>query len=243
MTTPRWHRTAGDPLDQQVGHFAEEINSLIHDVLIGVPDILPGRASEQSDRWVITPVDVSGRRTTIPLFVAEERIAELDLSYKCRLDTHGEWLRIDSSTFAVRALVDRTPVVRFEFLEAAHTSPSAHLHVHAQRGALTHMLSKAGHPTPHAMDSLHFPLGGTRFRPCLEDVLQMLIQEFGVDAQPDWEPRLRTGRVQWRRTQLAAAVRDCPEEAVRVLVEHLGYSVEVPAMGAVEPHINRMGRW
>ena len=30
--------------------------------------------------------------------------------------------------------------------------------------------------------TLHFPLGGSRFRPCLEDLLEMLVSELGVDS-------------------------------------------------------------
>ena len=72
---------------------------------------------------------------------------------------------------------------------------------------------------------LHFPLGGPRFRPCLEDVMEMLIDEFGVDHQQDAKAALLAGR---KGTQLAAAVRDSPETVARVLVDELGYEVTPP---------------
>jgi hypothetical protein len=40
------------------------------------------------------------------------------------------------------------------------------------------------HSVP-AMRELHFPVGGPRFRPCLEDVLEMLVVELGVDCSAD----------------------------------------------------------
>lgn len=70
---------------------------------------------------------------------------------------------------------------------------------------------------PRGLHMIHFPLGGARFRPCLEDVVELVVNEFGLDTQPDWQERVRDGRVQWRRVQLAAAVRDDPQTARRTL--------------------------
>lgn len=66
---------------------------------------------------------------------------------------------------------------------------------------------------------IHFPLAGARFRPCLEDVIELLINEFGVNAQPGWQNAIRCGRIAWRHIQLAAAVRDDPETARSALQE------------------------
>ncbi|NMO88209.1 hypothetical protein [Actinomycetospora sp. TBRC 11914] len=74
------------------------------------------------------------------------------------------------------------------------------------------------------MSELHLPLGGPRFRPCLEDVLEMLVNEFGVECTPEGLTALRDAREQWRGVQLATATRDAPEHAIRALAE-LGYSV------------------
>lgn len=64
------------------------------------------------------------------------------------------------------------------------------------------------------MSDLHFPVGGSRFRPCLEDILDMLVRELGVDHQPGWRDALADGRERWRRMQTAAVVRDAPGEAI-----------------------------
>ena len=75
-----------------------------------------------------------------------------------------------------------------------------------------------------ALSRFHFPTGGHRFRPCLEDVLEALRQEFKlkVSDKEEWEARLAEARLKWRKIQTAAAVRDCPEAALRVLVDELG---------------------
>lgn len=89
------------------------------------------------------------------------------------------------------------------------------------------------------MHELHFPLGGHRFRPCLEDVLQMLVEEFGIDTADGALDALAAGREKWRRHQTGAVVRDAPEEAVRVLRE-LGYMVETPSGGPVFPNVREL---
>src|SRR5690242_21769004 len=78
-----------------------------------------------------------------------------------------------------------------------------------------------GDRIPQVSD-LHFPLGGHRFRPCLEDVLEMLLDELGVDCPRDVRRVLAEGRERWRLKQVAASATDSPETAARVLRE-LGY--------------------
>jgi len=79
---------------------------------------------------------------------------------------------------------------------------------------------------------LHFPIGGHRFRPCLEDILQMIWFEFGIDVRDTALGALGEGRVRFRERQLAAAVGDDPDIAALEL-RRLGYSVESPATPVV----------
>lgn len=74
---------------------------------------------------------------------------------------------------------------------------------------------------------------GIAFRPCLEDVLQMLILEFGLDTKPDWLAAVEKGRARWRDIQLRAAVRDAPESAAEDL-RGLGYEVIPPLQTPLE---------
>jgi len=82
-------------------------------------------------------------------------------------------------------------------------------------------------------------MGGHRFRPCLEDLLHLLVTEFGVDQQQEWRAARQEGREEWRRLQLKAAVRDAPEEARRTL-ELLGYTVSAPAAGPADDNKDRL---
>lgn len=93
------------------------------------------------------------------------------------------------------------------------------------------------------MESLHVPVGGGRFRPCLEDVIEFLVVECRFDSQEGWRAAVQTGREQWRRTQTRTVVRDSPIEAADTL-RALGYTV-TPADGAADPQddLVRMRRW
>lgn len=134
---------------------------------------------------------------------------------------------MEESTFNLLAVLDRAPVLRIHFRRESNVRPAFHVHFHGHRGALSHLLSQAGHEYPHDMSSLHIPVGGSRFRPCLEDFIQFLICECRFDAQLGWRKHVEAGRERWRCRQAAAVVRDVPEEAARVLRD-LGYIVEAP---------------
>jgi hypothetical protein len=167
----------------------------------------------------------------------------LVVEMKCKWDSAGLYLAVEGSTFGVYpgTRTNKEPLFRYDYVrEPQAPIPCAHLQVHAHRDAFTHALSSAGRnsrrgqrmgkrtPSEHPqLSDFHFPLGGPRFRPCVEDVLAALQDEFGLDTGDGWKDALANGRARWRRQQVGAAVRDAPGEAIRVLRE-LGYQVAGP---------------
>lgn len=208
-----------DPtLVEQARFFATDVTKALQGSL---PDAPEATARVKDDRVVVEVASVD-------LCAKGEKLATLSVLFRCQLDRSGKWLAIEESVFALHAKLDRIPLFRVEYRrEPKGKNPAAHLHVHAHRGALSHLLSRVGHRRAHDMASLHFPLGGPRFRPCLEDMIEFLIVECKFDHKRDWRRIIREGRERWRRTQLRAAVRDVPEEAAQVL-EDLGYTVVRP---------------
>jgi hypothetical protein len=230
----RWHRAAGDPLDRQALQFANEMHDLLQATLPDAPTVSARRPDRPSARpiWVVAPFDESTNKPSkAPLFVKGEYLADLGVSLRCRMDAHDRWLAVDASKFELSSAVNREPLVRVEYRRDAHSEPCSHAQIHAERGAFTHLLTKAGRPNAHALDSLRLPLGGARFRPCLEDFIEFCIEQCGVESVPGWQEVVRDGRERWRRLQLAAAVRDCAEGAVQAL-EQLNYTVLPPAEGS-----------
>jgi hypothetical protein len=63
----------------------------------------------------------------------------------------------------------------------------------------------------------HFPVGGRRFRPTLEDIIEFLVLERLVEAHHGWEDAAGEHRSEWDRRQLRAAVRRDPETAMEQL--------------------------
>jgi hypothetical protein len=178
---------------------------------------------------------------TIPLLREGQKTAELFVQLLLVADSAGRYPAVDKSTFELR--IDRHPLLRLEFDREMHTAPSCHWHVHAERAALTGLLIRNNPTHSGELYRLHLPVGGSRMRPCLEDVLQLLVQEFRFDVKPGAQQAIEDGRIRWRGHQLAAMVRDDPEQAVRVLQEDLGYEVKPPTAGGRGPRLDRLRHW
>jgi hypothetical protein len=194
-------------------------------------------------------------RQGITLTVNSEPTLLLVASYQCRWDHQERFLAVETSKFLARAIsAPAEPLFRIEYLrQPSGKVPVAHMQVHAARDAWTDALTGCGDASRRAkrrgksarepqLSEVHFPLGGHRFRPCLEDVLEMLLDEFGVDRQSDAQAALLAGRTTWRRYQIAATVRDSPEAAATAL-EALGYDVSRPEGGPLPDREDRMGQY
>lgn len=168
-------------------------------------------------------------------------LAELDVYQRFCLDSTETYLAVEQSVFKVTAKIDRTPIVRYDYDRDARSKPCSHIQIHAHRGAVSHVLSQTGHPKPHALESLHLPTGGARFRPCLEDFVEFLISDCRFDAKRTWRQAVHEGRERWRRLQVRAVVRDVPTEAVTVL-ERLGYTI-VPPAGRQPDKVKALHMW
>jgi hypothetical protein len=232
--------SAGASLEEQARAFAEDLTATVRAL---VPDCDGFDASLLNDRpgrrerfWVRQD-PASG----IPLSVGGDSILTLKVDYHCCLDGVERWLAVDEALVKVYAgpRAEREPLLRYHYRrEGADDVAAAHLHVHAHRDAFSHVLGKAGAKTKRgkrrsqsdgipAIADLHFPLGGHRFRPCLEDVLEFLVIEFGVDHPEGALAALQEGRIEWRRRQTRTVVRDDPDDAVAAL-RSLGYEVNPP---------------
>lgn len=211
---------------------------------------VPFKATSSGSRFVVSD-DTDG----IVIAVGEGGSLTLEVNYRCELDGAGLYLKVLSSKVAVYAgsRPKGDPLFRFEYVHnQANGLPAGHLHVHAHRDQFTRVMTLAAisgatrrQVTAESeleaarMSRIHFPTGGHRFRPTLEDVLQLIEEEFGATPGPTWRGVLHSNRVEWRRQQTGAAVRDCPGEAVRVLQE-LGYSVQDPEDGPAPDREDRL---
>lgn len=228
MTTP-------DPasFDEQVRVFAEEVADLLERSFPDAPQVLTTQRHGRS--WIeLDP--------KLVLRIGGQAIATIDVAMRCGTDSTRSWLALEKSWIKLTALVDKTPILRWEYERRPKKVPAAHLQVHGHRGALSHLLSRAGHPAPHSMEALHLPVGGARFRPALEDVVEFLVADCRFDHREGWREAVVAGRERWRRLQIRSAVRDAPQDAAEAL-RRLGYQVTPPSAGAPHDDVDRLRSW
>jgi hypothetical protein len=238
-------------LDEQATDFATQITHTVAGVIDG------------ADPFVATVLDGGRRRqftvrqspeTGIALPMSEGALVTLTARFKGALDKQGHYLRVETSAIKVYfGEAGGQPLFRYEYDGLRRSSiPRAHLQVGDQQdlAALASLSGEASRTARHRAgriesgmlprsDHLHFPVGGDRFRPSLEDVLEMLVEQLGVPALPDWRNSVAAGRRAWRTTQLRAAVRDHPQAAADALAE-AGYTVDPPPEGHPPPSEERL---
>jgi hypothetical protein len=104
--------------------------------------------------------------------------------------------------------------------------PNPHFQVAGQSETLATLIA-ASPSAPKSLRDMHFPVGGRRFRPTVEDVVEFLVIEGLAEAHDGWEDAVDERRQAWREAQLKAAVRRYPEWATESL-RRLGYTVTEP---------------
>ncbi|NVI89229.1 hypothetical protein [Actinomadura sp. BRA 177] len=235
-----------DELRRQAEQFANELTNTVRGV-VG-RDTPPFQAVyENGGRRLVITTFASDSELPPPITITIGNVPRLELSLTLKgvWDGAKDYLAIEESKAAVRMAGGKAePLFRWEYIRHPKSNiPGAHFQIHAHRDEVVYMLltgrranrrikdrvNQLDSPRPRIpqLSNLHFPVGGPRFRPCLEDVLQFLVEEFGIDCEENWKKVLCEGRRGWRRMQTGVVVRDCPDEAVRVLRD-LGYKIEEP---------------
>lgn len=165
-------------------------------------------------------------------------MGSLSFTFDLELDSTGQYPAVSKSSIHILAYSTNRPIIRYEFLRDSHSHPHAHWHVHGESTELGRFLPMKMRKAD-SLEKIHLPVGGVRFRPGLEDILQMLVVDIGVDSRPGWRQVIERSRAQWRQRQAHVVVRDYPEIAVKALRE-LGYSVVDEPQQARHPGHQRL---
>ncbi|RIX30269.1 hypothetical protein [Amnibacterium setariae] len=250
--------TADDPdslalLRQEVESFADQMTATIEAVL---PDV-DGRFSVlvSSGRGNERIALRQHQRSGLVLSVNGVPLMRLVVTYRLSWNGTQRYTAVESSQFKVFLAGSSVPLMRFDYLrQPAASVPSAHVNVHAHRDEVVFAMMRAGdrdrgrdrsrtiaEGRVPSMRELHIPLGGHRFRPCLEDVLQMLLVEFGLDRVPGYQAALDEGRKRYRVQQLRVAATD-DLEAVADLLREMGYDVRSP-LNPPQPRNDRLSAY
>jgi hypothetical protein len=141
----------------------------------------------------------------------------LNLSFRLGLDGEQKYLTVMSSFIGVYAEDDdRSCLCHFDYERDKADYPEAHLQVFGKSQALARW---GGRVQQRGLERLHFPVGGRRYRPILEDVIEFLVAEKLASGRDGWESVIDEGRRKFQQLQLRAAVRNDPETARQMLQE------------------------
>lgn len=217
-------------LEAEAARFASVLSDVLNgsvcrDVELETVIIAPDRSRDRDRIAVGHRLSLHATPSPIPLSIAESAAERegaptwLTLDYKLMLDEHLHHLSVHSSSVGLCIWPDtgRT-VIRSEFDRDKDRYPSAHTHVAGTSLELGYAWGALARKPPRGLDDLHFPVGGLRFRPSLEDFIEFLIREKLVAAaHPGWQEHLDASRAAYERIQLQAAVRHDPDAAYEAL--------------------------
>ena len=167
----------------------------------------------------------------VPLTISRSP-AHLYLSaiHTLELDESETFLATSRSSYTLQEGNDAASILTYDFVrEPPNEFPEAHIHIHGQSDVLTRMLQASGRDKSKPAD-LHLPVGGQRFRPCLEDLIEFCVLERLVDARDGWKEALNRSRDNYLDEQLRAAVHRNPTAAAEVLKRD-GWRVIEPDAG------------
>ncbi|MFU8851129.1 hypothetical protein ACNAW0_09120 [Micromonospora sp. SL1-18] len=145
------------------------------------------------------------------------------------LDPAG-YLTVSKSAYVVLAGDPAVELFHYDYERDKADYPDAHMQVFAGGDAWDELLIASG-KRADSLSKLHLPVGGKRYRPALEDILESLIAEGILEPKPGWERVLDDSRAEFRRRQLKAAIRRDPDTAMAAL-QALGYKIVEPDRSA-----------
>lgn len=228
-------------LQQQTERFAKRLNAILSQVisanaeyeLIVLQDTRKGRPrralkliySKGNGGEGIPLIRSCDDHANPVLFIRSRFTVELDSDedtfLKVITSTMGLW--IDPT----KGRKNPRPFIRVEYDREKERYPSSHLHLHTHSSELGWIYGSGGQRLPLLQD-IHFPAGGGRFRPTLEDFLLFLDQEkIFTDWKDGYKDILRESRSKWEQIQARATTRRFRQEAIEEL-ERLGYHISSP---------------
>lgn len=150
------------------------------------------------------------------------------------LDHEQRFLATSTSTMSIyssEAMASHELVVGVDYTRNRKNQfPACHLHVAGERGDLDQIYiqpaDEHGRKSRQLRD-LHLPVGGRRFRPTLEDLIEFMVSERMVEPRAGWDTVVNEHRDRWEDLQTSASARRRPEAAATAL-QDAGWTVHPP---------------
>jgi len=201
-----------DKLRDQTTRFTKEIQTLLNCTIADHVQIKAVSLPVGDDRLFMLGHLLDKRTLTAQRFRLKPRAPKvelwMDVGFQLRLDAEREHLMVHKSFVGVFGSQDaKHGLFHYDYeRDKADGYPDAHLQVYGTSDFLDTLNDPKCDPG-RSLAQLHFPVGGKRFRPCLEDIIEFLIVERLVQAREGYEKVIETGREGFRKNQLMAAMR------------------------------------
>lgn len=214
-------------LGGQAREFAGHISNLLNRTVTNGIRIRAVLNPAGSTGWVGYEISKSLPQAVVPIPITTGRAeprGHLVVLHRLALDAEGTYITTTSSRIELHWTSDlELPIVRYDFnrdpvlAKNGLAYPPAHVHVHGDRGPIDHLTEASG--VERKLSDFHWPVGGKRFRPSLEDLVEFLIVEDLADRHDGWQEAIDEHRERWYEIQLKAAVRRSPDVARAALRE------------------------
>lgn len=179
-----------------------------------------GHAGRQARIGYQVPRRDLGDIELIPLILGRGRPnLYLGLLFRMEADEAGRYPMIRSSVMFLSpdADIGGRVLLHYDYeRDKEDDYPDAHLQVCAASDAWDEV-SRRHRGSVRPLEKLHLPVGGRRYRPTLEDLIEFLIVEKLAKGRAGWRRHVEQGRNEFEERQLRAAVRRNPDAAMAVL--------------------------
>ena len=207
--------------------FAEDIQDLLNrTVTRGIP-ITSVLFPDGSAGWVGFKITKQAPVAAVPIPVTISRADPrcfLIVLHRLELDPEQAHIATVSSRVELHLTEDlKQPIARYDYnREPVYAKnglpyPPAHVHIHGDESPADSLADAMG--VSRRLPDFHWPTGGRRFRPTLEDLVEFLIIEDLAIPHDGWQDAIEEHRQRWLDLQLAAAVRRNPDIARQALAE------------------------
>lgn len=220
-----------EDLDTQARRFAAETSALLNGTV--ADGVRVSALSTASGRTIMGAGVKKTQAVPDPIPIApsgSKALVYLYLIHSYELDPEGVYLTMSTSTMSLYTspeMEDDQLVVGIDYVRnPSNQYPGSHLHVAGHREDLDAIYLGDERKTRQLRD-LHLPVGGKRFRPTLEDLIEFIVTEEMVVPRPQWRRVLDEHRDRWTRIQVKAATRRFQHDAAEAL-EEAGWSTTPP---------------
>lgn len=225
-------------LQPQARQFADTLQSLLNRTVCDHARVGAKISTEQA--VVGTQLDAL---TSTPVRMRTAGQTSIWLDVQCFLkldDDEARFLTVQGSVCGLYVGDDPPDLLlHYDYEREKDRYTEAHIQVCAAHPTFETLLAGLGRKPVNGLHKVHLPVGGRRFRPALEDLLECLIVEGLVRPKDGWREALNSTRREYRRKQIAAVVRRNTGTAQAEL-QRLGYQVIPPQDHRLRAQISRL---